>query len=212
MIRDTLRGLAIAWSLRVYFALLFALVVGSSVAGALYVNREASRDARSDARHDALFSAKTAAEQLENHVAALKASAAGLAANPQIAQALVHPEGCTLAFQGLGGPDKGHIDIIGADGKVMCSSRPLKDDPKGCRLRELGLARRAPSPAQCSSRPFVTTSSARRWRSLRPRSRAARESSLPSPISWRSGQPSARFTAAVARTSSSSPPPTTARS
>ena len=129
VIRDTLRGLAIAWSLRVYFALLFALVVGSSVAGALFVNREASRDARSDARHDALFSAKTAAGQLENHVAALKASAAGLAANPQIAQVLVHPEGCTLAFQGLGGPDKGHIDIIGADGKVRCSSRPLKNDP-----------------------------------------------------------------------------------
>ena len=131
MIRDKLRGLAMAWSLRVYFALLFALVVGSSVAGALYVNREASRDARSDARHDALFSAKTAAEQLENYVAALKASAAGLAANPQIAQVLVHPEGCTLAFQGIGGPDKGHIDIIGADGKVMCSSRPLKNDPPG---------------------------------------------------------------------------------
>ena len=115
MIRDKLRGLATAWSLRVYFALLVGVVVGSSVAGAHYVNHEASGDARSDARHDSLFSAKTAAAQLDNHVAALKASAAGLAANPQIAGALVHPEGCTLAFQGIGGPDKGHIDIIGAD-------------------------------------------------------------------------------------------------
>ena len=130
MIRDALRGLTRAWSLRVYFALLFALVVGSSVAGALYVNHEASRDARRDARNEANFSARTAADQLENHVAALKASAAGLAANPLIAQALVHPEGCTLSYEGLGGPDRGHIDIIGADGTVVCSSRPLKDDPK----------------------------------------------------------------------------------
>jgi PAS domain S-box-containing protein len=122
---------ATTWSLRVYFALLFALVVAGSIAGAFYVDHAASGDARRDAQRDARFSAKTAAEQLENHVALLKATAAGLAANSQIAQVLVDPAGCTLSFEGMGGPDNGHIDIIRADGTVACSSRPLKDDPRG---------------------------------------------------------------------------------
>ena len=122
---------ATAWSLRVYFALLFALVVGGSVAGAFYVDHATSADARRAAQRDASFSAKTAAEQLENHVAQLKATAAQLAANPQIAQVFDNPAGCTLSFQGMGGPDKGHVDIIAADGKVACSSRALKDDPRG---------------------------------------------------------------------------------
>ena len=120
-----LRHRSTAWSLRAYFVLLFALVVAGSIAGAYYVDREASRDARSKARQDGLFSARTAAEQLNNHVALLKATAAGLAANPQIAHILVDPTGCTLSFQGLGGPDKGHLDIIRADGSVACSSRPI---------------------------------------------------------------------------------------
>jgi PAS domain S-box-containing protein len=116
------------WSLRVYFALLFALVVGGACAVALYVDREANSNARHEAQEDALFSAKTAAGQLDNHVAVLKATVAGLAANPQIAQVLDHPEGCTLSFLGLGGPDKGHLDVIRADGTVACSSRALTAD------------------------------------------------------------------------------------
>ena len=120
-----LRHRSTAWSLRVYFVLLFALVVAGSIAGAYYVDSEASRDARSNAQQDALFSAKTAAKQLEDHVALLKATAAGLAANPQIVQVLDNPKGCTLSFQGLGGPDKGHLDIIRANGSVACSSRPI---------------------------------------------------------------------------------------
>ena len=169
-----------------YFALLFAVVVGGSVAGALYVNHEASRDARRAAQHDALFSAKTAAEQLDNHVAALKASAAQLAANPQIALVFDNPEGCTLSFQGMGGPDKGHIDIIGADGKVACSSRPLKDDSAGAGYAESVWLAARPDPLRRSSRPSVTTSSAGKWRSPRLRSPAERESSRPSPTSLHS--------------------------
>ena len=122
-----LRSRATAWSLRAYFVLLFALLVAGSIAGALYVDREASRDARTNARQDALFSARTAATQLESHVALLKATAAGLAANPQIAKVFDNPKGCTLAFQGFGGADKGHLDIIRANGSVACSSRPLSD-------------------------------------------------------------------------------------
>ncbi len=116
---------ATAWSLRAYFALLFALVVGGSIAGAFYTDREAAHDARGAAKRDLVFSATTAAKQLGDHVVQLKATAAGLAANPQITQVFANPKACTLSFEGFGGPDRGHIDIIRPDGTVACSSRPL---------------------------------------------------------------------------------------
>ena len=128
MVRKLLRGPTSAWSLRVYFALLFAFVLGGSLARAAYLDREASRDARRHATEDALFSAQTAAEQVDDHVALLKAAAAGLAANPQSVRAFDDAKGCTLTFDALGGPDKGHLDIIRADGSVACSSRKLTAD------------------------------------------------------------------------------------
>ena len=120
-----------SWSLRVYFVLLFALVVGGAFTVALYVDHEASSNARQQAEHDALFSAQTAAEQLDDHIALLKSTVAALAANPQIVPVLDKPAGCTLTFGGLGGPDKGHLDIVRADGTVACSSRTLTADPAG---------------------------------------------------------------------------------
>ena len=88
MVRKLVRGPTSAWSLRVYFALLFVLVVSGSLARVAYLDHEAGRDARRNATQDARFSATAAAEQLDNHVALLKATAAGLAANPQIAASL----------------------------------------------------------------------------------------------------------------------------
>ena len=140
MVRKLVRGPTSAWSLRVYFALLFVLVVSGSLARVAYLDHEAGRDARRNATQDARFSATAAAEQLDNHVALLKATAAGLAANPQIAQVFDNPEGCTLSFQGFGGPDKGHLDIIRADGTVACSSRKLTDDPPGAGYAQVRLA------------------------------------------------------------------------
>ena len=129
--------------LRVYLALLFALVLLGAIAGALYVDREASRDARSEATRDVLFAASTAAKQLGDHVALLEATTAGLAANPQIAQVFASPKGCTLTFQGIAGPDGGHLDIIRADGTVACSSRPLTAEATSTGYRESAWLRRA---------------------------------------------------------------------
>ena len=74
------------------------------------------------------------------HVALLKATAAGLAANPQIAKVFDNPEGCTLSFEGLGGPDKGHLDIIRADGTVACTSKEADRRRARRQLREFRLA------------------------------------------------------------------------
>ena len=114
-----------ALPLRAYFAGLFVVGVLAAIAGAFYVDRGVERDARATATRSAIHSAETTGEQLGDHVALLKATAANLAANPQIATILTRPAGCTLTFQGLGGPDRGHLDIIRANGTVACSSREL---------------------------------------------------------------------------------------
>ncbi len=114
-----------ALPLRAYFAALFVLCLLAAIAGAFYVDGALERDARAAATRSALHSARTAGEQLSNHAALLKATSAQLAANPQISAILAQPAGCTLTFQGLGGQDRGHLDLIRADGTVACSSRKL---------------------------------------------------------------------------------------
>jgi PAS domain S-box-containing protein len=111
------------WPMRAYFALLVVLFLAAAVAGALVLDAQADRDARRSAEADARFAASRAAKELGDHVALLRATAAQLAANPQIAGVFVNPEGCSLSFAGLGGPDRGHIDVIRPDGRVACSSR-----------------------------------------------------------------------------------------
>jgi two-component system cell cycle sensor histidine kinase/response regulator CckA len=113
-----------AFPIRAYFVALFVLVVVGAGAGAIYVDREVARDAREQAERDALHSARTAAEQLGDHLDLLRQTPASLAANPQMGQLLKTPEGCTLTFQGIGGPDRGHLDIMRADGSIACSSKP----------------------------------------------------------------------------------------
>jgi two-component system, cell cycle sensor histidine kinase and response regulator CckA len=123
-VRHTLARTVGGWPIRMYFAslvVLFALVAG---AGALYVRAQSDRDARRSAQADARFAARTAAKQLDAYLVAIRTSVSGLAANPLITQSFSHPKGCTLSFSGLGGSDRGHIDIIKADGTVACSSRP----------------------------------------------------------------------------------------
>src|SRR3954452_8555419 len=112
------------WPIHAYFIALLLLFVVVAGAGALYVKSQSNRDARRSAQADARFAARKAAKQLDTYFAAIHGSVAGLVANPLIANSLTHPKGCTLSFSGVGGPDHGHLDIIGADGSVACTSRP----------------------------------------------------------------------------------------
>jgi PAS domain S-box-containing protein len=104
---------------------LVSLFVIAAGVAAVFVAVQADRDARDQAVRDASFAATASAKQLGAFVGTLKATTAQLAANPQIAQVLSTPKGCSLTFAGIGGPDRGHIDIIRADGTVVCSSRKL---------------------------------------------------------------------------------------
>jgi two-component system cell cycle sensor histidine kinase/response regulator CckA len=111
-----------AWPLQAYFAVLVALFVVAAAAAAVFVHVQANRDARQAAATDARFAAKTAAGQLGRDIGLVKAAAANLAANPQIANTLAHPAGCTLSF-GSGGADRSHLEILDATGTSVCTSR-----------------------------------------------------------------------------------------
>ncbi|MEY2433223.1 MAG: two-component system, cell cycle sensor histidine kinase and response regulator CckA, partial [Acidimicrobiaceae bacterium] len=111
------------WPIRAYFLVLVLLFVFAAAAATVYVRGQADRDAKHGALDDARFAAKTASKQLGSYVTVVGMSVKGLATNPQIGQTFVHPSACSLTFSGLGGPDRGHIDIIAADGTVACSSR-----------------------------------------------------------------------------------------
>jgi PAS domain S-box-containing protein len=112
------------WPLRVYFALLFVLVVAITVFRVAYLDRVAGNDAREEAEQDATYSADTAAKKLGEYLTLLESTTKSLAANPQMGQILETPEGCTLTFSGIGEGDRSHLDLVRADGTVACSSRP----------------------------------------------------------------------------------------
>jgi two-component system cell cycle sensor histidine kinase/response regulator CckA len=113
------------WSLRAYFAALIGVFVLVAGAGAAYVHIQTDRDVRAEARRDASFAATAAAAELADSIASLRPTVSGLAASPGVAQALTDPTGCSLSYTATAGPvqDRGHIDIVRADGTPMCSSR-----------------------------------------------------------------------------------------
>jgi PAS domain S-box-containing protein len=112
------------WPIHAYFLVLVALFVLAATAAGLYVRHQSERDARASALAEARYASNAASRQLGAYIVLLKQTVAQLAANPRIAQTISHPAGCTLSFSGIGGPDRGHLDILAPDGTVACSSRP----------------------------------------------------------------------------------------
>ena len=110
-----------AWPLRVYFALLCLSFIAAAAAAVAYVEVQTGSDAEASGLHTAGAAAATAAAQLGATIGTLRATVQNLAANPQVAQTLVHPAGCTLTFDL--GDISGHIDIVTPKGAVVCSSR-----------------------------------------------------------------------------------------
>lgn len=111
---------------------MFVLAAGGTVA---FVAVQSDRDARERALNDAAFAAGASAKQLGIYVDTLKKTTAQLAANPQIDQIFARPEGCSLTFSGIGGADQGHLDIVAADGTVLCSSREAPSGSPGAPYR-----------------------------------------------------------------------------
>jgi two-component system cell cycle sensor histidine kinase/response regulator CckA len=121
------------WTLRAYFLLLLVLVAGAASAAVIDVKNQAEQNGRDTAETDARFAARTAAKQLGDSVGLLRATVENLANNPRITQTFRTPKGCSLSYSGIGGPDRGHLDILRPDGSVACSSsaRPGARPPAG---------------------------------------------------------------------------------
>jgi uncharacterized protein (UPF0333 family) len=128
------------WSIRAYLVLLVAIVIAAGGAAAWYSKSQTDADGKRVAAADASFGARVAARELARYIAVVKSSTGNLAANPQIARVLAKPAGCTLTFAGLAGKDQSRLDIVRADGKIVCSSVP---SVVGARLRAAAWARRA---------------------------------------------------------------------
>jgi PAS domain S-box-containing protein len=111
------------WRLGTYFLLLVGLFVAAATSAALYVHVQTERDSRRAAEADARFAADVAAGELGDQIRVLETTVAQLAGNPQIGQAFGGRDACPLTFAGSGGRDRSRLDVVRADGAVVCSSR-----------------------------------------------------------------------------------------
>ncbi|HEX6027262.1 MAG TPA: ATP-binding protein [Solirubrobacter sp.] len=108
--------------LRAYLAGLVALFVIAAGAAVVYGRVQSRNDARAAAEADARFAARLAAREIGNGLASVQQTVVGAASNPGIQEVFSRPQECTLNFAGTDAYTTGHIDVIGQDGKLVCSS------------------------------------------------------------------------------------------
>ena len=117
-------------SLRHYMAGFMALLLVVATVAAVAMRGLTEQDARQAAEADANFAARAAASEIANELALLRETTDGLAANPQAAVIVSTPNAsCNLTFAGGIIFTSGHLDIVGSDGSVKCSSGPRPTGP-----------------------------------------------------------------------------------
>ena len=103
------------------------MLAAATGVGVWYANAAAQRQASTDAHKDAVFAAGEAAEEIVSALSALEEQLVATAASPAVTAVLAAPEGCTLSFTGVGPFSSGHIDFVGPDGAVACTSLVTSD-------------------------------------------------------------------------------------
>jgi hypothetical protein len=150
------------WPLHRYLIGLVVLFVVAAATGTWYGWVQSRGEALRAASVDASFGARMAAGELGRAVAAVRRSVTQVAAHPGIAQVYADPRTCALSFELPGGGDTGHLDLLRADGSVVCSSLP---PAPGTRIGYAGAAwlaqarqepvLSAPVPDPATGRPAV---------------------------------------------------------
>lgn len=110
----------LGWPLQVYFvafALEFVLVAGA--AGA-YVYVQSNANDRQSATDDANFAARKAANEIASGIDVINTKSAPAVSS--LAPVFASPSGCVLGYAPLGAFDVGRIEVIRADGSVVCTS------------------------------------------------------------------------------------------
>ena len=131
-------------SLKTYvigLAVLFVVVVA---AGIVYEHVAATGDARRSGVRDAQYGARVAARDVAAAISLAQTQIVALSANPQIGTVFTSAAGCTLSFGGSGPFTAGHLDIVGRDGKVPCSSLPRQNSAPYAGAAWLPSALKAP--------------------------------------------------------------------
>jgi PAS domain S-box-containing protein len=112
--------------LRFYLVGLVLLFVVAAAAGIWSGWVQAERDAMAAARKDAEFGARKGAEQVGEGLMVVRSTVDGLAQNPGVGQIFANPKACQLAFSLRSDGGGGHLDVLGPDGTIVCSSQPPK--------------------------------------------------------------------------------------
>jgi PAS domain S-box-containing protein len=132
--------------LRAYVAGLIVLFMAVAAVNVVYQRQASLSNARESALAGAGYAAKVAADQIAATLTASRAQLAALAAQPTIRQAFgpAGATGCTLQFGGAAEFTTGHIDIVRADGAVVCSSLQLRQPPGYAGTKWLAAALKGP--------------------------------------------------------------------
>jgi len=133
-----------AWSLRVYLVGLVMLLVAGAAVNLVYQRSAAADDARDTATADAQFGATIAARDISQALALAQSTVVSTAATPGLAQVFAAPSACTLNFGGAGSFASGHLDVVGLDGKVGCTSLATSASPGYAKASWLAAAAKTP--------------------------------------------------------------------
>lgn len=112
------------WPVHRYLLVLAILVIVAGLGAALYVRQSGIHDAEALIERASRFAATQAASEIESALDEVAATTSGLAATPNLGDVMTNPEGCSLTFSGLDVFPRGHLDLIGPNGDVACSSEP----------------------------------------------------------------------------------------
>jgi signal transduction histidine kinase len=129
-------------SLGAYLGGVVALVALLAVAAVFMVRARTYEDARTAALETQEFAAKQASNDVSASLTALRGAVVATAATPGLAKVFVDASGCGLNFAGTGGFKVGRLEVLRADGSVVCSSRPI-----GANYRDAAWLRAKPSAA-----------------------------------------------------------------
>jgi diguanylate cyclase (GGDEF)-like protein len=114
------------WSVRTYLLLIVAVAGAAVVLATGYGFVWSSSQARDDSTREMTLQARRAAAAITSSVAAGRKTVDGLAAQPGLDKVFAVPEGCQLSADGTGPFSSVRLDLVGADGRVACTSKPSR--------------------------------------------------------------------------------------
>ena len=132
--------------LRAYVAGLVVLFMAVAAVNVVYQRQASLRNARQSALAGAGYAAQVAADQIGATLTTARAEVAAVATQPTIRQAFgpAGATGCALQFGGAAEFSTGHINIVRADGAVVCSSLPPRRSPGYAGAKWLAAALKGP--------------------------------------------------------------------